>query len=281
MDIDLNAKVNIRYDQSYVAFLDVLGFKDLVFSSKKSDKNKLDQYFGVVNSAIDYLSHIPSKQKIGIGSIIISDSVILSVPKGQDVNDNLSRLRHLCVAVGIIQQFLAMKDIWLRGAISSGNTYFDSVKGQVVGPAYINAYLLEGSTAIWPRVVLDSKIIEELEFQSASQLIDAMNQSDNGGLHFSNWGSAILYSWRYPDGKLVTLIEQDVALFIDYLSPIVEENGNNLLGIIKNIERNLYKDTKLYKKFRWVADYLRSICERECKNDNIIKSEAQFRLDNL
>jgi len=281
LDIDLNAKINIQYDKSYVAFLDVLGFKNLVSSSKKSDKNKLDQYFGVVNSAIDYLSQIQSKQQIGIGSIIISDSVILSVPMGQDANDNLYRLRHLCVAVGIIQQFLAIKDIWLRGAISYGNTYFDSVKSQVVGPAYINAYLLEENTAVWPRVILDSKIIEELEFQSATQFIDAMNQSDNGGMHFENWGSSILYSWRYPDGKNVTLIEQDVALFIDYLSPIVEKNGKNLLRIIKNVEQNLYKDTKLYKKFRWIADYLRSICERECKNDNIIKSEAHFRLDNL
>lgn len=130
-------------------------------------------------------------------------------------------------------------------------------------------------------MILDSQIIEELKFKSASQFIDELNQIDNGGLNFSNWGSKILYSWHYPDGKPVTLIEQDVALFIDYLSPIVEENRKNLLTIIKNIEHNLYKNTKTYKKFRWVADYLRSICERESKNDNLVKSKAQFRLDNL
>lgn len=217
MDINLNATVNIQYEKSYVAFLDVLGFKDIVFSSKEGDKAKLNQYFGVVNSAIEYLARIPSKKKIG--SIIISDSVIFSVPHGPDINNNINRLRHLCVAVGIVQQYLGLKDIWLRGAISSGDTYFDSEKGQIVGPAYINSYLLEESTAIWPRVVLDSKIIEELKFKSASQFIDAINQSDNGGLNFSNWGSTILFKWRYPDGQPVTLIDQDVALFIDYLSP--------------------------------------------------------------
>lgn len=279
MDIDLNATVSIQYEKSYVAFLDVLGFKNLVFSKKKTDKTKLDQYFGVVNSAIEYLSRIPSKKNIG--SIIISDSVIFSVPHGQDIDDNMNRLRHLCVAVGIVQQYLGLKDIWLRGAISSGDTYFDSTKSQIVGPAYINSYLLEQNTAIWPRVVIDSKIIEELKFQSASQFIDAINQSDNGGLNFSNWGSTILFNWRYPDGKPVTLIDQDVALFIDYLSPVAEENGRNLIKVIKNIENNLYKSTVTYKKFRWVADYMRSICEREIKNDNVASSEARFRLDNL
>jgi hypothetical protein len=280
MDIDLNSTtVSIQYEKSYVAFLDVLGFKDLVFSKKKADKAKLDQYFGVVNSAIEYLSRIPSKKTIG--SIIISDSVIFSVPHGQNIEDNLNRLRHLCVAVGIVQQYLGLKDIWLRGAISSGDTYFDSTKSQIVGPAYINAYLLEESTAIWPRVVVDSKIIEELEFQSASQFINSINRTDNGGLNFSNWGSTILFKWRYPDGKPVTFIDQDVALFIDYLSPIVEENGSSLIKIIKNIESNLYKNATTYKKFRWVADYLRSICERENKNDNVASSEVLSRLDNL
>ena len=224
MDIDQNATINIQYENSYVAFLDVLGFKNLVFSKRNDDKVKLDQYFGVVNSAIQYLAGIPSKKKIG--SIIISDSIILSVPHGQNRNDNLNILRNLCVAVGIVQQYLGLKDIWLRGGISSGETYFDSERGQIVGPANINSYHLENSIAIWPRVVLDSKIIEELNFQSATQFINEINQTDNGGLNYSNWGSSILFSWHYPNKERVGLIDKDVALFIDYLSPLVEDNGH-------------------------------------------------------
>jgi hypothetical protein len=205
----------------------------------------------------------------------------LSVPQGQDKQDNIRKLRHLCVAVGIIQQHLALKNIWLRGAISSGDTYFNSEKGQILGPAYINSYLLEGSVAISPRIVLDSRIIEELEFSSATEFIDCMNKMDNGGLNYSNWGSSILYSWHYPDGKAVTLIEQDIALFIDYLSPVVESNSKRLLKIIGNLENNMYKDTTTYKKFRWVADYLKSICIKERNNAKDISSEAYYRLNNL
>lgn len=279
MDINLNAIEDIKYEKSYVAFLDVLGFKNMVLSKNRKDKHKLEQYFGIVSSAIDYLKKIPSKGDIG--SIIISDSVILSVPRGQDNQDNIIKLRNLCVAVGIIQQYLALKDIWLRGAISSGDSYFNSEKGQIVGPAYINSYLLEESMAKSPRVILDSKIIEEHKYSSATEFISKINKVHDGGLNYSNWGSSILYSWYSPDGEAVTLIEQDVALFIDYLSPIVEKNDRKLLKIIENIESNMYKNATSYMKFRWVADYLKSLFIKETKNTNMVSSEAYKRLCNL
>ena len=55
MSINLDAVDNIQYEKSYVAFLDVLGFTNMVFSNQNSDKEKLNQYFGIVNSAINYL----------------------------------------------------------------------------------------------------------------------------------------------------------------------------------------------------------------------------------
>ena len=85
------------------------------------------------------------------------------MPHGSCLRDNIDKFRQLCIAVGIIQKHLAVKNIWMRGAISSGDTYFDSIKGQIVGPAYINAYLLENKSAVSPRVIIDSKIIKECD----------------------------------------------------------------------------------------------------------------------
>ncbi len=279
MEIDFDAVEHINYEKSYVAFLDVLGFKNLVFSNKKNDKEKLSQYFGVVNSVVEYLKTIPSKKEIG--SIVISDSVILTVPHGQTREENIEKLRHLCVAVGLIQLFLSLKDIWLRGAISSGDTYFNARKNQIVGPGYINAYLLEESLAISPRVILDSKIIKELNFASAIEFIENINMTDEGGLTFDNWGSSVLFNWHDPDGQHTNYIEKDVPLFIDYLAPLVEKEERPLLKVIENIENNIYQSTALYKKFRWVADYLQSLFVKERKNDNLVSGEAIFRLDNL
>lgn len=270
---------SIIYEENYVAFLDVLGFKELVLRDNTENKVKLNKYFIILNSVIEYIRSIEMKKDIGF--IVISDSIIMSIPQGNTPDERINSLRNLCIAVGLIQKQLALIDIWLRGAISSGKAYFNTDKNQIVGPAYINAYLLEESMAIFPRVLLDSKIINQLDYSSASDLIDAINMSNDGGLHFNNWGSAILYNWYHPDGQPVTHLQQDVALFVDYLCPVVEENTHDLLLIIKNIEKNIYSEARIYTKFRWVSDYLKSIALREQKDDNIISSEVMYRLNNL
>ena len=279
MDINIDAKENIEYQSSYVAFIDVLGFKGLVFSQKKEDKERLKQYFGIVNEAIRYLKQIPSKSNIG--SIIISDSIILSVPQAPVKEENINRLRHLCIAVGIIQLHLSLKNIWVRGAISSGEAYFNPQNNQVVGPAYINSYLLEKELAKNPRVILDSKIINELGFRSAARFIRKINEEPNG-LNFSNWGSSILFDWQFTTSKP---INKDVPLFIDYLLPIVEKGGENFELLVNNLAKSIYSDTNIYDKFRWVVEYLKEVVHkvhiRARSSTDPVGSEAALQLRNL
>jgi hypothetical protein len=277
MPIDRYAIREINYEKSFVAFLDVLGFKQMV---QLRDQEKINKYFGIVNSAVNYLKNIPSKREIG--SIVISDSIILTVPCSENESENLDKLRQLCIAVGLIQQNLAIEGIWLRGAISCGDTYFNSDENQIVGPAYINSYLLEEKLAINPRVILDSKLIPELQFKNASQLIDSINKSDDGGLEYSNWGSRILFEWTDSVGKPVKEIPQDLPLFIDYLSPLLEKRETRILKkVLKNIQENMYLDSRVYGKYRWLADYTKALAHRAKLNDHEIEQSLAFDLDNL
>lgn len=167
---------SIIYNQTYVAFLDVLGFKELVFKNNPESRGKLDEYFNILNHVIRYIRGIEMKKDIGF--IVISDSIIMTIPQGNTRDEKLNSLRTICVATGLIQSELALLDIWLRGGISSGNAYFNKQTNQIVGPAYINAYLLEENMAIYPRILLDSKVINELNFSSANELIDEINMKD-------------------------------------------------------------------------------------------------------
>ena len=248
----------IDYEKSYVAFLDVLGFKNLVFSNSKESKEKLNDYFNSIKKIITYLKKLPIKKEIGY--ITISDSIILTVPQSNNKSENIKILRQLFIAIGFLQAGLAARDIWIRGAVSSGDTYYNSNNNQIVGPAYINAYLLEESLAIYPRVVIDNKIIKELDFVNSSDFIDNINKKHEGYLDFANCGKTILYDWENSQ------IEKDIPLFIDYLSFCVhnKENTNAFnLGekILDNIEQNIYNNTSLYKKFKWVSSYFSSIIE--------------------
>lgn len=244
--------VPIDYSKYFVAFLDVLGFQKLVFSNNPNDKVKIEDYLMVIKEITSDLEFVKTTQSLK--SIIISDSIILSVPFGNAINDALSQLRHLCIAVGKIQFQLALDNIWLRGAISCGDAYFNQEDNQVVGPAYVTSYLLE-QNAIYPRVILDNKIVNDLEMDSAQALIDSVNRKNNGGLHFQNWQpDKILFEWQ-DDAIANSKIKKDITCFIDYLLPSTYDQSL-YFQIVNHIRSSIYSDPKVYTKFRWVADYL-------------------------
>ena len=241
----------IPYSKYFIAFLDVLGFQNLVFSKKAGDKKKIEEYFENIKHVVSMLEGIKHKQRLK--SIIISDSVILSIPFGDNGNGRIHNLRHLCVAIAKIQYALAKNNIWLRGAISSGDSYFNHDENLVVGPAYVSAYLLERDLSTFPRVIIDNKIIGEVNKKSSQNIIDLINDND-----FSDWDTDILYNWKKKGQDNVSL-KQDVPLFIDYFSPLFRDIRESHT-IIKNIGKNIYSDNAIYPKFRWVVDYLISHC---------------------
>lgn len=261
--IDPGASQKIIYQKYYIAFLDVLGFKELVYSE---NKNKIENYFGIVNSSIDYLKTIIDKQ--AIKSIIISDSIILSIGHGKNRQENISRLRNLCVAIGILQLNLAYKDIWLRGGVTSGNAYIDDDKSQVIGPAYIDAYLLEQNSAIYPRVIIDGKLINELNVSTCKEFISEINDANRDGLSYDNWGKSILFDWYHQNNSF--LLKQDIPLFVDYLAYAFEMFDNSseyLESVVSNIEKNIYKNPKIYSKYVWVLNYIKAISSIHCKQE--------------
>ena len=69
---------NIKYVQSYVAFLDVLGFKELVYSKKAEDKKKLQEYSNSINNFVNILKEISIKNTFNVDYIVISDSIIIT-----------------------------------------------------------------------------------------------------------------------------------------------------------------------------------------------------------
>lgn len=256
-------KVNLNYEKSYVAFLDVLGFKNLVYSQKQEDRRKIEFYLNEVQESLERLKKVSSKQKIG--SITISDSVILTIPFGDNPSDSVNNLRQLCIAILGIQRRLSKKNIWIRGAVSCGDSHFDGTNNQIVGPAYIDAYLLEETIAKYPRVILDTRIIRELSFNNSTDLINEVNS-----LNLTNpnrYKEDVLYDWNRRASFLAQL-EKDIPLFIDYMSRDIED----LQAVLLFIEDNVRKNISLFKKFQWVSKYVRTITD----DNNLLKKFFQI-----
>lgn len=262
---------NIKYVQSYVAFLDVLGFKELVYSKKAEDKKKLQEYSNSINNFVNILKEISIKNTFNVDYIVISDSIIITAEQKESNDDNIEILKNLCFSIGFLQSLLSVLDIWLRGGVSSGETYFDKANNQIIGKAYIEAYLLEEKLVSNPHVVLDNKIINELGFKNSDELINKINEKDNDGLSFDNYGKTILYDWNNSN-----FIEKKFPLFVDYLSfffnpsnsvKITKDNLKAIEMIIQNVEKNIYTKTALYKKYKWLANYILSIIESNSSSE--------------
>lgn len=249
MPIEKEEQYKLKYEKSYVAFLDVLGFKKLVYSTKSEDKKKIELYLKTVAQALETLKQIPSKKEIG--SIVISDSIILTVPFGENENENTHNLRQLCISILSIQRKLVNHDIWIRGAVSCGETYFNEQNNQIVGSAYIDAYLIEENMAKYPRVILDNKMIKELKCKNSSCLINKINRhNQNNRGYLGN----VLYDWN-NSYNLDVMLEKDIPLFIDY----IPRERKPMLKVIQSIEKNIQQNLELYNKFIWVSKYLMTI----------------------
>ncbi|MCT7508763.1 hypothetical protein N5U26_00160 [Aliarcobacter cryaerophilus] len=259
-------KIEIKYEDSFVAFLDILGFTNFV---KNGNTDKINTYLERVDEMISNLKiNIKSISYCNnINFIVISDSIIISIPKN-NIND-IDILRALCLSIYSLQGYLALADIWLRGAISSGETYFNDEKKQIIGKGYINAYLLESKISN-PQVILDNKIIKELGFTYSKDFINTIND-DSINLQ-------ILYVWDD-----VNYIQKDFPFFINYFQfyfnhkHIQDSNFKEFIieEIVKYIENNIYSNTNLYSKYKWVADYALSLIHKY-KDNNFDKFKERL-----
>lgn len=170
--------------KKYVAFLDVLGFKDLV--SNNSDAKLREIYEKLLRPIVDVsLSGMNAKKGFeengcpkfiiepstfhkNINSLIVSDSVILWTPDTSIQSFIDITLTSCSMLMNGIVTGLPM-----RGAITAGNltrlshkyeTNTDNVTETLFGKSLVDAYELEGSQQ-WSGCVVANSAIEEFKEQ--------------------------------------------------------------------------------------------------------------------
>lgn len=224
-----------KLEKKYVAFLDVLGFKEMVYAD---DADRLETYFKTIRKTLDNLQ----QTNVNIASLQISDSTILIAP------DTKEDFVILVLAVQTIQSELALIDIWIRGGISYGDVYYDKNSNLIVGKGLIGAYLLE-QEAKYPRVIIDPSII--LHIAENSQ--DFLEKINNKYMKEKRTMSKLIHTWP-------TFILND-ASFISYGHQIVlDKIWEGKLDRIHNlILKNLYSSQRNYDKYLWVKHYFMDV----------------------
>ena len=160
-----------KYEMRYCAFLDILGFTELIASIGKAEIG-----FEVVRNLLKKI-HEPSKfDSAGTADFratTVSDAIALS---------SSFSATGLAILVETIRRLMlgALEEgYFMRGGLCRGMLYHDN--DTVFGDAFIKAYRLESSVARYPRVMVTKQVYDEAIISNvAGYLKTNISQAEDG-----------------------------------------------------------------------------------------------------
>jgi len=167
---------SVVYADRIVAFIDVLGFSELVKASD-TDSTALSKVKKLI-ATHELFERFMGEYLDFARADFFSDCFVLSV--------NTDQVIYLIRETGYLCRHLLLQGFSCRGGISAGSLYHHGPV--VVGPALIKAYHLEKTVAVYPRVLLDDATMacwdEEFRLGSAHPHLKALVKRDRDGQHF-------------------------------------------------------------------------------------------------
>jgi hypothetical protein len=181
------------YRPSVISYFDILGFKELL-SSAGEDANRVGDVLDLARKFSE--PDEGAVDNFGWRSINFSDLIVRAVPILTETNRKVrvGLVFQELTDIAHIQLNLAFKGILIRGAVTVGQILIKS--DLVFGPGLVDAYILESTKAIAPRVIIDNKIFSALKqiallrshpLEEEMQYIRPLISKDTDGLWFVDY----------------------------------------------------------------------------------------------
>ena len=230
------------YNNRVIAFLDILGFKDLVNKSSYNVElqNKLKSVVEHLNKIKlrNYDSKYNINESVGCEVSNFSDSIIISYPLDRNHGGGLFQIIMDCL---YLQIELAQVGIYVRGAITSGALYHN--ERSCFGPALIKAVELEAEMAKYPRIIIEKKCLDD-------------------GKQYVYGNNTIEFESETIDSLITKSADNDNIFFINYLVQDGEFHNHEeycrfLLNHYKDIRHNVHSDisNSVKTKYQWLRHY--------------------------
>jgi hypothetical protein len=240
-----------KYEERYVAFVDILGFRGII------DRITKGAWAPEVVLALLRKVHEPprldkpnpelGKVKIvsgGFRAQSISDAVVLSAdlePWG---------LYHICYSISELAVTLLQEGIFIRGAITRGMLYHDDKT--VFGQGLVKAYDFESKIASVPRVVITRDVVTDIEiakriFPYDSNFRNTLQQAEDGPMYLN---------------VLEGIANELLRMADDNLNSISQLSANSRYRTIDVMRDNIQDefdsstdDPQVFQKIQWFAAY--------------------------
>ncbi len=164
-----------EYTECYVAYFDVLGFKDYI---NKGNFEMAYNFFDIIDTVKrmaykDFKSTFLTAEMLSkVKFTIVSDSVIASIPKDEPYS-----LTTLVFMVNtMVSNLLICFQLLVRGAIAEGN-FYDS-NNTIFGPALNKAVDFENKFAKFPRIIIQTETVESYKrkYLDCDEVLDRANK---------------------------------------------------------------------------------------------------------
>jgi hypothetical protein len=224
-------KMEAIYEEQFTVFMDFLGFAEASFQTEDTSRQKvlnlllsLTSLRGEFNirSTVEETS---ASYEIKPAISTFSDHIVISYPL-QSVQSGMKFEESSAIAV-IIMHFRQLLThiasaalrigFLVRGGATIGKLYHS--QGVVFGEALVEAYNLESSTAVYPRVVLAGKILDRWQWPNRPSIIQ-----DADGLFHVDYFSLFLFTSPYPTQRYTA----DVRKRLDEVIPVIIRNLTEL-----------------------------------------------------
>lgn len=241
------------YEQRAVAFLDILGFKEII-----SDAKRIAEVHDLQKNIRDRAANMPNLGK-GLQLTFFSDCIVFSAPIGDGSGANV-----VSTYSGFIQQLLLSREFLIRGAIAVGDLHHD---GPILfGPAMIDAYKQESRGTYYPRVVVSDAVVNLAGQYAASiggihtQMFKNMFRTDFDGQKYVDFfGPAISTIKRFrPDYNFDPATAGPKKKTYKY-----KEIGKQVVPFVQKFCADAKSDTKLAAtpgataKYDWLDNYIK------------------------
>ncbi|MDQ8027173.1 MAG: hypothetical protein REJ23_00485 [Brevundimonas sp.] len=225
------------YAPRFVAFVDILGFADLVRRANHEPVLR--------GQIIEALQKVRTTSAPGSGDTDLrvqnfSDSLILSsLPTA-------TGLWHLLLSLDALAWNLLQIGVLVRGGVAMGGMHHDDEI--VFGVGVIDAYRLESSVAKYPRIIISKTVLAKTqEFASDDEVWDALKAArlrrDSDGVWFLHYLNDIAAANAHPRGTP----QPGTDFWYDC--------GVSIQRIIQGMLEETVDSPDVYAKVHWLGDY--------------------------
>lgn len=280
----MNTMGLLKYEYRVIAFIDILGFKEIVKQSE-NDTSKIELLHSVLNYLKDWeendkwdlklIEIEEDAQKKGVenfdirgktNSTAFSDSIVVSVQVNNNVNEMASTL---IVNLAYIGAVLLKKGILFRGGMTIGNIIHNE-NGTVFGQGLIDAFLLETKSAKYPRIILSDKLIKELNYPLEAK-------SDRYPYH--------QYINRFDDGCVgfhQMIYYQATECWVEMSSERLRESLDEIRKFIINGLDQSFENPDIFDKYKWLKEqYEKLIILSDCIFEKQTQENIKLRIREL